>query len=74
MWDYDSEEREEDMYLQFNLGLSDVSAFLVDGEYQWGLSVAGTGPNQSHSNMLLPVIDKCGIVVKLQQVSILYID
>lgn len=73
MWDYDSEEGEKDMYLQFNLDLSDVSAFLVDGEYQWTLSPAGTGPHQSGSNMLLPVIDKCGIVVKLQQVSVFYI-
>ncbi|KAJ4777649.1 Pleckstrin (PH) domain-containing protein isoform 2 [Rhynchospora pubera] len=70
MWDYDSADEEEDMYLQFNLDLSDVSAFLVDGDYEWSLSPVETGPNPLGSNILLPVIDKCGIVVKLQQIQL----
>lgn len=60
IWDsYTSEE--QDIYLNFNLVLSDVSAFLVDGDYHWD----GT----SDETNLLPVIDKCGIALKLQQVK-----
>uniref|UniRef100_A0A0D9XMK5 PH domain-containing protein n=1 Tax=Leersia perrieri TaxID=77586 RepID=A0A0D9XMK5_9ORYZ len=61
IWDsYDSEE--QDMYLNFNLVLSDVSAFLVDGDYYW---------NETSSEVnLLPVIDKCGIALKLQQIQL----
>lgn len=61
------------MYLQFNLVLSDVSACLVDGDYLWSQthlrSVAGT----SHLSGVTfwPVIDKCGVILRLQQVSIL---
>jgi len=60
IWDaYTSEE--QDMYLNFNLVLSDVSAFLVDGDYHWN--------ETSDETNLLPVIDKCGIALKLQQVN-----
>lgn len=48
------------MYLNFNLVLNDVSAFLVDGDYHWN--------DTSKEVNLLPVIDKCGIALKLQQV------
>ncbi|PIA31102.1 hypothetical protein AQUCO_05300139v1 [Aquilegia coerulea] len=60
---------ENDMYLQFNLGLSDVSAFLVDGDYHWSqsaLPMSGNAFPKKHS--ILPVIDKCGIVLNLQQI------
>ncbi|PNT67930.1 hypothetical protein BRADI_3g33740v3 [Brachypodium distachyon] len=61
IWDsYTSEE--QDMYLNFNLVLSDVSAFLVDGDYHWN--------ETSKEVNLLPVIDKCGIALKLQQIQI----
>ncbi|OVA12725.1 Pleckstrin homology domain [Macleaya cordata] len=63
--------REEmDMYLQFNLGLSDVSAFLVDGDYHWSQTLIDMpgSPAQSNYISFLPVIDKCGIVMKLQQI------
>lgn len=59
------------MYTQFNLVLRDVSAFLVDGDYSWSLSM----PNRTHALSkggfisFLPVIDKCGVFLKLQQVK-----
>ncbi|KAL6642664.1 hypothetical protein ACP70R_020845 [Stipagrostis hirtigluma subsp. patula] len=61
IWEsYNSEE--QDIYLNFNLVLSDVSAFLVDGDYHW---------NETSNEMnLLPVIDKCGIALKLQQIQL----
>jgi len=61
IWDaYTSEE--QDIYLNFNLVLSDVSAFLVDGDYHWN--------ETSDEKNLLPVIDKCGIALKLQQIQL----
>ncbi|XP_062205491.1 uncharacterized protein LOC133907454 isoform X2 [Phragmites australis] len=61
IWDsYTSEE--QDIYLNFNLVLSDVSAFLVDGDYHWN--------ETSNEINLLPVIDKCGIALKLQQIQL----
>lgn len=53
---------ESDTYLQFDLVLSDVSAFMIDGDYNW------SHPKDSRLVSLLPVVDKCGIIVKLQQV------
>ncbi|GAV77402.1 PH domain-containing protein/DUF946 domain-containing protein/DUF1162 domain-containing protein/Chorein_N domain-containing protein, partial [Cephalotus follicularis] len=68
--DYESEER--DRYLQFNLVLSDVSAFLVDGDYHW--SQASTSKSVGSAPIggisFLPVIDKCGVVIKLQQIRL----
>ncbi|RLN19158.1 hypothetical protein C2845_PM02G19660 [Panicum miliaceum] len=61
IWDsYSSEE--QDIYLNFNLVLSDVSAFLVDGDYHWNETSDGIN--------LLPVIDRCGIALKLQQIQL----
>lgn len=57
------------MYLQFNFVLSDVSDFLVDGDYHWS-TTPGEIVDQQVYNSFLPVVDKCGIVLKLQQVSI----
>lgn len=56
IWDSHTSE-EQDLYLNFNLVLSDVSAFLVDGDYHWN--------ETSNEVNLLPVIDKCGIALKL---------
>lgn len=64
-WECDSSE-EKDLYVQFNLVLSDVSAFLVDGNYHW--SETSLDVAQVNNNSFLPVIEKCGIVGKLQQV------
>ncbi|CAH9120085.1 unnamed protein product [Cuscuta europaea] len=60
------------MYVQFDLVLSDVSAFLVDGDYLWGQVLPTSIGGSSKSNMIscLPVIDKCGLFVKLQQIRL----
>lgn len=60
-WELDSFDKKE-LYLQFNIILSDVSAFLVDGSYSWGHK------SFESSCSLFPLIDKCGISMKLQQV------
>lgn len=54
------------MYMQFNLVLSDVSAFLIDGDYIW----SEIPSDHSSGGMLLPVIDKCGVSLHLQQVGL----
>lgn len=56
---------EKNMYMQFNLVLSDVSAFLVDGDYSWNQK-SFDGP--FGASTLLPVIDRCGVSLHLQQV------
>lgn len=59
------------MYLQFDLVLSDVSALLVDGDYSWKQlsSKRSSGSGRESSVTFLPVIDKCGVLLKLQQVN-----
>lgn len=62
---------DRNMYVQFDLVLSDVSAFLVDGDYHWGQALPTTkigGHSKSNIICVLPVIDKCGVILKLQQV------
>lgn len=69
--DHESASSEElDMYLQFNLILSDVSAFLVDGDYCWSQIPLNkyTGSANLNGVSFLPVIDNCGVILKLQQV------
>lgn len=61
---------EMNMYVQFDMILSDVSAFLVDGDYHWSQTPTnGVGPSVSNFVTCLPVIDKCAVVLKLQQVT-----
>ncbi|XP_008465914.2 uncharacterized protein LOC103503494 isoform X1 [Cucumis melo] len=64
--------QELDMYLQFDVVLSDVSAFLVDGDYNWN-QIFGKdthkSPRVTEIN-IMPVIDKCGIILKLQQIRL----
>ncbi|XP_031385571.1 uncharacterized protein LOC116199374 isoform X2 [Punica granatum] len=58
---------ERNMYLQFNLVLSDVSAFLVDGDYSWSQNPL----NGSFGvRTLLPVIDRCGVSLHLHQIRL----
>ncbi|XP_057978559.1 uncharacterized protein LOC131164992 isoform X2 [Malania oleifera] len=61
-----------DIYLQFDLVLSDVSAFLVDGDYHWGQIPLNKCAGSDHlvGVSYLPVIDKCGVILKLQQIRI----
>ncbi|KAL3499805.1 hypothetical protein ACH5RR_038898 [Cinchona calisaya] len=63
---------EMNMYLQFDLILSDVSAFLVDGDYHWNQSVLDRTDGSSKYTLInfLPIIDKCGVIVKLQQIRL----
>ncbi|XP_058190168.1 uncharacterized protein LOC131307586 isoform X5 [Rhododendron vialii] len=58
------------LYLQFDLILSDVSAFLVDGDYSWSQtsSISSADSNKFKVVSFLPVIDKCGVILKLQQI------
>ncbi|XWS49634.1 hypothetical protein CRYUN_Cryun12cG0020000 [Craigia yunnanensis] len=71
--DYACTSSEElDLYLQFDLVLSDVSAFLVDGDYHW--SQTSLKKSAASTNIdgvsFLPVIDKCGVILKLQQIRL----
>lgn len=61
---------ELDMYLQFHLVLSDVSAFLVDGDYHWEQKSQNSCAilDGTSAVSFFPVIDKCGIVLTLQQI------
>ncbi|KAJ7944655.1 pleckstrin-likey (PH) domain-containing protein [Quillaja saponaria] len=59
---------EENMYLQFDLVLSDVSAFLFDGDYHWSQS---PWSNSYPANVsFLPIVDKCGVILQLQQIRV----
>ncbi|MFS8029949.1 putative vacuolar protein sorting-associated protein [Helianthus anomalus] len=68
--DDDASKYDKDIYLQFDVVLSDVSAFFVDGDYHWSQhSLKGSvGSSQSSIVSYLPVIDKCGVTLKLQQI------
>ncbi|XP_075505709.1 uncharacterized protein LOC142542773 isoform X1 [Primulina tabacum] len=61
---------ERNIYSQFNLVLRDVSAFLVDGDYHWSQAFSDRNGVVSNHNFisLLPVVDKCGVFLKLQQI------
>lgn len=61
------------MYLHFDVVLSDVSAFLVDGDYSWNQIFGKDTDKSSHGTYIniLPIIDKCGVILKLQQVTFL---
>ncbi|KAL6008541.1 hypothetical protein ACLOJK_034054 [Asimina triloba] len=67
--EHDSME-ESETYMRFTLGLSDVSAFLVDGDYHWSQTHLDTPASSLNLNKfdILPVIDKCRIAVRLQQI------
>ncbi|KAI6702353.1 hypothetical protein NL676_011489 [Syzygium grande] len=56
------------MYLQFKFVLSDVSAFLVDGDYSWSQTTyRSAGPTYLGGNTFLPIIDRCGVILALEQ-------
>ncbi|KAK4844286.1 hypothetical protein QYF36_018501 [Acer negundo] len=70
--DYDRRSSKElDMYLHFDLVLSDVSAFLIDGNYQWNQTLNEyNASGEMAGASFLPVIDKCGVILKLQQIRL----
>lgn len=64
--------QELDVYLQFDVVLSDVSAFLFDGDCNWN-QIFGKDTHKSSRVTdinILPVIDKCGVILKLQQIQL----
>ncbi|OMP08180.1 hypothetical protein COLO4_06705 [Corchorus olitorius] len=62
--------KELDLYLQFDLVLTDVSAFLVDGDYHWSQTFMEKSAASANIDgvSFLPVIDKCGVILRLQQI------
>ncbi|KAH9321017.1 hypothetical protein KI387_015656, partial [Taxus chinensis] len=61
---------EKDIYMQFKLGLKDISAFLVDGDYDWRENCKdklALNTLRSENCVRLPVLDECGIFMSLQQ-------
>lgn len=68
--DHQQESDEENMYLKFDLVLSDVSAFLFDGDYHWRESSLNKSAYHTNSR-LFQIIDKCGVILHLQQVKFL---
>ncbi|KAL8141812.1 hypothetical protein V2J09_014844 [Rumex salicifolius] len=67
--DNSTSSKDDLLYLKFDLVLSDVSAFLIDGDYHWGKSRL-TGSSNFNGINFLPVIDRCGVVVKFQQIRL----
>ncbi|XAR70581.1 hypothetical protein NMG60_11027484 [Bertholletia excelsa] len=61
---------EMNVYLQFDLILSDVSAFFVDGDYSWSRSSRDRSSGATNCDVVsfLPLVDKCGVILKLQQI------
>ncbi|KAL6579475.1 hypothetical protein OROMI_009691 [Orobanche minor] len=67
--EHDSPE-EMNIYSQFDLVLKDVSAFLVDGDYCWNQASVNNNDGSSKCSFIsfLPVIDRCAVFLKLQQI------
>ncbi|CAK8539544.1 unnamed protein product [Lathyrus sativus] len=66
--DYQKESAEDNMYLRFDLVLSDVSAFLFDGDYHWSQISLNT-KTHSTTGDFYPVIDRCGVILQLQLIQ-----
>ncbi|KAL2987622.1 hypothetical protein AAZX31_11G038900 [Glycine max] len=66
---YQQESAEDNMYLRFDLVLSDVSAFLFDGDYHWSQVSLNKSAHSTNSGFF-PIIDKCGVILQLQQVRL----
>ncbi|KAE9596742.1 putative vacuolar protein sorting-associated protein [Lupinus albus] len=60
---------EENMYLRFDLVLSDVSAFLFDGDYHWSQFSKNKSARSTNSGFL-PIIDECVVILQLQQIRL----
>lgn len=59
---------EKNMYLKFDLVLSDVSAFLFDGDHHWGQLPLNKSVYDTNSRFF-QIIDRCGVILHLQQVK-----
>lgn len=63
---------ELDLYMRFRISFSDVSAFMVDGDFDWddgNSSQHGQVEHVEGRQMFLPVLEKCGMAVSFQQVG-----
>ncbi|OIV92802.1 hypothetical protein TanjilG_00936 [Lupinus angustifolius] len=67
--DHQQGSTEENMYLRFDLVLSDVSAFLFDGDYHWSQFSKNKSAHSTNSGYL-PIIDECVIILQLQQIRL----
>ncbi|ESW28603.1 hypothetical protein PHAVU_002G003000 [Phaseolus vulgaris] len=67
--DQQQESAEDNMYLRFDLVLSDVSAFLFDGDYHWSQVSLNKSAHSANSSFF-PIIDKCGVILQLQQIRL----
>lgn len=66
--DYQQESAEDSMYLRFDLVLSDVSAFLFDGDYHWSQISLNTSTHSTTGDFY-PVIDRCRVILQLQLIQ-----
>ncbi|KAK4262505.1 hypothetical protein QN277_028058 [Acacia crassicarpa] len=60
---------EKNMYLQFDLVLSDVSAFLFDGDHHWGQLPLNKSVDDTNCRFF-QIIDRCGVILHLQQIRL----
>jgi vacuolar protein sorting-associated protein 13A/C len=69
---------EQEMYSRFRVRASDISAWLVDGAYDWAQDkIEATSPEsgmgskgkEARQGMILPVLDKCGLAASIHQVG-----
>eukprot|EP00850_Spirogloea_muscicola_P002380 SM000009S23509 [mRNA] locus=s9:423530:451441:+ [translate_table: standard] len=67
------------LYMSFKLSASDISATLVDGHYDWSLLPQEnqerdrdglSSSSAANSTRFLPLLDKCGTNIALQQICI----
>lgn len=71
-----SESHEEiELYMHFKLGLSDVQIFLIDGTFDWRehyniSSSSSEMVTSKEKSTILPVLERCGITMALQQICI----
>ncbi|KAK7307747.1 hypothetical protein VNO77_41077 [Canavalia gladiata] len=66
---HQQESAEDNMYLRFDLVLSDVSAFLFDGDCHWSQISLNKSAHSTRSGFF-PIIDKCGVILQLQQIRL----
>ncbi|KAI5072395.1 hypothetical protein GOP47_0012501 [Adiantum capillus-veneris] len=68
-------QEEQDLYMHFRLGLTDVQIFLLDGDFDWRdhYNVSSGSPGRlkfQDSGSHFSVLERCGIAVALQQICV----
>ncbi|KAL2636221.1 hypothetical protein R1flu_007700 [Riccia fluitans] len=67
---------EKNLYMRFKIKLTDVSAVLVDGDYDWKQNfddfqqTLKEGRSDKKPVTIFPVLEKCGVMVALQQICV----